>query len=130
MPGRVRAGAVEEDALVSTGLDLMATCLAYAGVEQPAHCLGLSLRGPAEGGTVLPREHVYAENQVSVAVVGPRWKYVRYDHGAGREQLYDLLEDPGEKQNFAEDQPAVLEELRGVLDAEVARHKALALRQD
>ena len=57
-PGKIPEGTVRDDCLVSTGLDLMATCCDYAGVAQPVHCLGLSLRDAAEAGEALPREVV------------------------------------------------------------------------
>lgn len=130
LPGRIPAGRVEEDGLVATGLDLMATCCDYAGATLPAHCRGLSLRGVAEGRSAAQRrERVYGENLVSRMLVERRWKYVRYDGGANAEQLYDLEHDPGETRNHARN-PAnagELVRLRGDLAAEMAMHAAVAL---
>ena len=128
LPGRIQAGAVS-DSLVSTGLDLMATCCDYAGVPQPAHCLGVSQRAAAEGGASHGRDCVYAENQVSFMVADQRWKYVVYDHGTGREQLYDREADPGETRNHAAHASAVLERMRDTLARERASHAAVALDQ-
>lgn len=72
-----------DNCLVSVGLDLMATCCDYAGVPQPKHCLGFSLRSVAESAdskAAVPRKYVYCENQVSYCVADASWKYVLYDH--------------------------------------------------
>ena len=107
----------------------MATCCDYAGVPQPAHCLGVSQRAAAEGGASHGRDCVYAENQVSFMVADQRWKYVLYDHGTGREQLYDREADPGETRNHAADHSAVLQRMRDALARERAAHAAVALDQ-
>ncbi len=78
-----QAGDTRDDCLVSVGLDLMATCCDYAGITQPEHCLGLSLRSVAEATdpkAIVPRTYVYCENQVSYCVANASWKYVLYDH--------------------------------------------------
>jgi len=130
LPGRIAAGRVEEQGLVATGLDLMATCCDYAGVEMPAHCRGQSQRSVAEAQPqAVRRTQAYGENVVSHMLATRDWKYVRYDGGAHAEQLYDLVRDPGETRNAAGD-PAhagVLADLRARLDAEMAEHAALAL---
>jgi len=130
LPGRIPAGTVRDDALVATGLDLMATCCDYAGAVVPGHCLGLSQRAVAEGRPgAVAREAAYGENAVSRMVATPAWKYVRYDGGRHAEQLYDLVHDPGETRNHAADpaHAAVLATLRDRLDAEMAAHAALAI---
>ncbi len=130
LPGRIPAGAIVEDGLVATGLDLMATCCDYAGASVPAHCLGRSQRAVAEAqpGSA-PRTWVFGENSVGRMIVTREWKYVRYDRGSGSEQLYDLVHDPGETRNHAHDpaNAAVLARLRSHLDAEMATHAELAI---
>jgi len=127
LPGRIPAGKVEEHALVATGLDLLATCCDAAGVAVPAICRGQSLL-PVLDGPTAGRTHVYAENIVSRMVVTAAWKYVRYDGGAHAEQLYDLVNDPGETRNHAADprHAGTLDNLRVLLQAEQAAHAALA----
>ena len=130
LPGKIPAGRVVDTAMVSTGLDLLATCCDYADAPRPEVCLGISQRGAAEatpGATM--RGASYGENLVSRMIVTPAWKYVRYDDGANAEQLYDLVKDPGETRNHA-GEPAnaeVLADLRRRLDAEMAVHAAVAL---
>lgn len=130
LPGRIQAGRVEESCLVATGIDLLATCCDYAGVETPRQCLGVSMRGVAEGRSgAASRDFVYGENAVSRMFCTKDWKYVRYDDGAHREQLYDLKRDPGETRSAAHDPAAaeVLARMGKRLDEEIARHAALAL---
>ncbi|MCW8129765.1 MAG: sulfatase-like hydrolase/transferase [Planctomycetota bacterium] len=130
LPGTIAAGRVEDRCMVATGLDLMATCCEYAGVETPAHCKGVSLRGVAEGRAgAYVREDVYGENAVSRMLCAGDWKYVRYDEGPHAEQLYDLKKDPGETRNAAQDPAAaeILPRLRKRLDEEMALHAGLAL---
>lgn len=130
LPGRIPAGGLVDHGLVATGLDLMATCCDYAGVRIPEHCRGLSQRPVAEARSGSPvREAAYGENAVSRMIATRSWKYVRYDHGNGAEQLYDLVRDPGETRNHAGDpaNTAVLVGLRGQLEAEMAAHAALAI---
>jgi arylsulfatase A-like enzyme len=180
-PGRIPAGVTDDGSLVSVGLDLMATCCDYAGLPQPAHCLGLSLRSAAEGGSGgsshVARDYVYCENQVSYMVADASWKYVLYDHvslrdtlrathgvtrvtalqlspsarmpvrgscppcrrtlatlnaalcgqGEGKEQLYDMANDPGETRNHLDQQdPAAskaLQRMRVALERERAVRK-------
>ncbi len=129
LPGRIPAGAVRDDVLVATGLDLMATCCDYTGAALPSHCLGISQRPAAEGKVGPTRTQGYGENVVSRMVVNSRWKYVRYDHGQHAEQLYDLTADPGEQRNHAHDPAhrATLNDLRTRLDSEMAQHHSLAI---
>jgi arylsulfatase A-like enzyme len=52
-----------------------------------------------------------------LAVIDGEWKYIRTEPG-GREQLYDLSNDPGERKNLVKEAPpGVLERLRGLLVA-------------
>jgi arylsulfatase len=64
-----------------------------------------------------------------VALTTPRWKYFRSDGAGGREQLYDLVDDPFELRDAAAQHPEVLAGLRadleGQLSARIARGQAL-----
>ena len=102
------------DALVSTGIDLMPTILGAAGVSSPPGPLyGRSLEPLAQDSSVSwDRRYVVAETTfgrggddgVSGRMVrAERYKYVIYNVGEGREQLFDLEADPGETTNLVSD---------------------------
>jgi len=121
--GRTRAGQVDQH-LVSSGLDLLPTICDYAGARVPEGCLGRSVRRLAEGRAQSEwRQYVVSEtsfgNWASVGegdfpkarmVRTDRYKYIAYDKGDRREQLIDMVADPGEMVNLAEKA-----ELAGVL---------------
>ncbi len=108
-------------ALVSTGIDIMPTVLAAAGTGNRP--------GPGDGQSLAPlarspsaawdRRYVVAETTfgrggddgVSGRMLRTeRYKYIVYNTGSGREQLFDLREDPGEMINLAT-KPAYQSEL-------------------
>ena len=113
----VTAGRVS-DRLVSTGLDLLPTCAAAAGVDIPAECQGLSLLDLC-GGEERPawRDHLVVESALNPEIldnvkaaranmgrclVTQRHKYSVWKWGAHREHLVDLEADPGEMVNLAQ----------------------------
>ncbi len=98
--------------------DIMPTLLDFAGAPIPAAVQGRSLApwwrgdesaGPAPEYTFCERVGPHSERRrvveadvrASFAVRGGGWKYVR--HADGEEFLYDLVSDPGETRNQAED---------------------------
>jgi len=102
--GVTKAGLVDDEHLVSVGLDLIPTLCDYAGIDPPAGLLGSSVRPLAEG-RPLPswRDSVVVETENGRMIRTARYKYNLYDSGAHREQLIDLEADPGEMQNLAQD---------------------------
>ena len=102
------------NALVSTGIDLMPTILDVAGVPSPPGPIhGQSLRPLVQGVAAdWNRRYVIAETTFARGsnsgasgrmVRTERHKYVVYDTGTGREQLFDLKADPNEMNNLAAD---------------------------
>lgn len=113
--GVTRAGLVEDEHLVSTGLDLIPTLCDFAGIEPPKGLLGRSVRALAEGRKPDTwRDQLVAESQAGRMLRTDRFEYVVYQTGQHREQLIDLTNDPGEMNNLAEDPNfrAVLQEHR------------------
>ncbi|UXX79404.1 sulfatase-like hydrolase/transferase [Reichenbachiella carrageenanivorans] len=110
--GKTKAGVVDNSTLVSSGLDLYPTILQFAGItEAPAGLHGIDLSPAAlenPTGTLTPRDYVISENVQRVytghtggqfngrMVVTNDFKYMLFDKGVNREQLYDLTTDPGE----------------------------------
>lgn len=109
--GKTKAGVVDETTLVSSGLDLYPTILQFAGIDIPESFHGIDLSPAAlitPTGTITPRDYVISENVQSVytgstggkfngrMVVTNEFKYMLFDKGVNREQLYDLTTDPGE----------------------------------
>lgn len=113
-PG-VRSGVVT-DALVEIQ-DLAATYLDMADAAPLAESDAKSLSGVLSGETETHRD-------VAVSALGDwrfawdgRFKLVEQEGEAT--VLYDLIDDPGETRNLAEDSPGEVERLRGVLSREL-----------
>jgi arylsulfatase A-like enzyme len=111
-PGR-RAGQTDSQ-LVSNGLDLFPTLCAYAECEPPPGLAGLNLRSllrnitpaqPSRTGLVIECffDGGRGYGTTGRAWVESEWKYIVYDKGRQREQLFNLAEDPGELRNLAFD---------------------------
>jgi len=119
LKGDIPPGRVDEDHLVSTGLDILPTLCDYAGIAAPPTLLGSSLRPIAQGRRVEDwRNYVVAENSWGRMVRSERFKYCVYDSGTRRESLVDMLRDPGEMENLASlpDYEEALLQHRGYLD--------------
>jgi len=108
---RAETRGVTCDALVSVGLDLLPTARRLAQPERDADepaAGGRDLVAVAAGGA--GHEEVVVETTferpvgagtAGRALIEPRYKYVVYGWGAHREQLFDLVDDPGELRNLA-----------------------------
>ena len=100
--GVIPAGVVDNNSLVSNGLDVLPTLCDYAGVSIPNYLLGRTLRPVAEGrGDNARRPYVVAENNTGRMLRSDRYKYCVYTSGVIRESLVDLKTDPGEMKNLA-----------------------------
>lgn len=128
-PG-VERGIVCEEPLASL-LDLLPTLCDAAGRGAPAGLWGRSLLPWARGGQRLGSPHAYVASEwhtewgVTVEpgrmIRTPRHKYVRYREEDG-EELYDLVDDPGETRTLVADpaQATALQRHRRLLDEHVA----------
>jgi arylsulfatase A-like enzyme len=100
--GVIPPSQVDENSLVSNGLDIAPTLCDYAGVPAPEYLLGRSLRPVAENQKDNSRRpFVVAENNTGRMLRSARFKYCVYKEGKIRESLVDLRTDPGEMNNLA-----------------------------
>lgn len=104
-PGVTTQGHVDRVNLVSTGLDLIPTLCAFAGIESPPSLAGRSLKLLTTSPNVRHpwRDCLVIENEGSRILLSERYKYAVYDHGQPREMLIDRKNDPGEMYNLAID---------------------------
>ena len=102
------------DALVHTGVDLIPTMCAYAGIPIPPELPGVSLKGaPPNRDYVVVCNKMVQGAPIDGRVPEPdgrmlrsgRHKYCIYSEGKRRESLVDMQKDPGEMVNLA-DSPA------------------------
>lgn len=119
-PGRAEPR-VENEPVIST--DLLPTFLNLAGLHEPENYPGdgVSLRTLLESGSPLDREALYwhypayHHSTPASAIRKGRHKLIEFFEDQ-RVELYDLIEDPGETYDLAEDEPApagsLLRELR------------------
>ena len=116
--GVIPAGIVDDEHLVSNGLDLLPTLCDAANIKIPDGLRGRSLLPLAyqrtEDGW---RNFVVVESQHGRMLRTDRFKYSIYSSGKNREQLVDLKNDPGEMRNLSDnpDYKSVLDEHRGLL---------------
>lgn len=119
LPGGKNAGGVSE-ALVCNGVDLMPSLCDWAGARVPAGRTGVSIRPACENpDSEMLREYLVTETNFNQTGGTKGWlvrssdyKYVVYDKGLHREQLFDMRSDRLEMHNLAESP-----EFRSVLDA-------------
>jgi uncharacterized sulfatase len=127
-PGRIRPGRRED--LVST-IDVAPTVLAACGVEAPAGLPGLNLLPTAESGAPLNRDAVFGEifEHTCIDIERPGvnlthrwirqgpWKLIAPADLSGERELYNLVDDPFEKENLASRERDVVDRLQRRLDA-------------
>jgi len=124
-PGTIPEGRVE-DALVSA-YDFMPTLLEYLGLPVPEHrdLPGRSFLPLLRGEKMEERENVVIFDEYGpVRMVRTKeWKYV-YRHAYGPHELYDLVNDPDERRNLADDPGYAdkIRELKAMMDEWFARY--------
>jgi arylsulfatase A-like enzyme len=101
-------GCKDSDHLISIGLDLVPTLCDYAGIPVADELAGASVKPLADGSyhgswrDHLISETAFADESAQGRMVrSGRYKYVCYNWGRYREQLFDLEMDPGEMVNIA-----------------------------
>ena len=106
LPGGHNAGTVS-DALVNNGIDLLPSICDWSGAEVPQGRPGISYRDVAEKGAkgqpfiVTETNFNQTAGTLGWMVRTTKYKYVVYDKGQYREQLFDMTQDRGEMRNLA-----------------------------
>lgn len=101
LPGEIASGQANVSHVVS-GLDITPTVCDYAGVSTPPLMRGRSLRPLLEGRATTWREFCVSEvaGNTGRSLRSERFKYITYVDDPV-EQLFDMMEDPGELRNLA-----------------------------
>lgn len=99
--------------LVCNGTDILPTLAGFAGVNVPARLKGVDLSQRIAHPAAILRDTLvietdFADNEQLLgisgrAVITADYKYIVYSKGKIREQLFNLLDDPGEITNLALD---------------------------
>jgi len=116
-PARIRAGQVTDQ--VSLTMDLLPTVLAAAGITPPKERKldGIDLLPVLDGREKSRSRTVFfrykrGENRRKAVRKGD-WKYA---NDSGKEELFDLARDPGEKTDLLAMKPEIAKDLRAELD--------------
>lgn len=100
-PGHISENKTDASHIVS-GLDIMPTLCDYAGIKPPMNMRGRSLRSILEGNVLSWWRTVVTEvsSNTGRMVRTQRYKYITYKDDPV-EQLFDMIDDPGETKNLA-----------------------------
>jgi len=109
LPGKKNAGK-EMPQLINNGVDFFATLCDWAGITLPKGLHGASFKPLVEKADPLLKHQDYVVTETTFdkggltrgwALRTSRYKYVLYDKGRYREQLFDMENDRGEMRNLA-----------------------------
>ncbi len=122
LPGGKNAGRTTA-ALVNNGIDMMPTICEWTGAELPGHRPGRSFAAASalkdDGPDFIITETNFKQTSGTFGwmVRTARYKYVLYDKGRYREQLYDMTSDRLEMVNLAVESAyaPILDEMRAAL---------------
>ena len=124
-PPVTKPGYVDNDNLISNGLDLFPTLCDLAAVKPTAKLPGRSLK-PLLGGSKTTdwRKSLMIETEFGWGIVSGPYKYTLYDKVGPEETLFDIRKDPGEMTNLSalDKYKPVLDKMRNALRQELNLH--------
>ena len=140
LPGKKNAGK-EMPQLVNNGVDFFAAVCDWAGIRLPEGLHGVSFRSLVEKADPSLRHQDYIVTETTFdkggntrgwALRTSRYKYVLYDKGRYREQLFDMEKDRGEMRNLAieEKYKEILLQHREYLHDWMKLHHVAQIRKD
>ncbi len=120
-PG-VREGLAVQEAM--SILDLPPTVLELLGVRPPADMVGRSRLATLFGGTPVPSRPVFVHSSDgrTAAVISENRKLM-FTPGTGLVEYYDLVTDPGEQNNLADDSPPAMKRMGRQLRSFMIEHR-------
>lgn len=102
-----------DEQLICNGTDIIPTICGFTGVKAPAYLKGIDISRRIANPARLQRDTLVIETDFfdnekwlgisGRAVITRQFKYIVYNKGKIREQLFDLSRDPGEITNLAAD---------------------------
>ena len=121
--GRTPSGILDSTHLAS-GIDVLPTLCDYAGMGIPDTCSGQSLKAVIENPDLPGALFVVTELQPDPErkdlkgrmVHTQRYKYIAFSEGRNPESFFDVVNDPGEKNDLARSH---------LVDSELARHRTI-----
>lgn len=138
LPGKKHAGKVLPQ-LINNGVDFFATICDWAGITMPKGMCGVSYKRLAEQGNPEAPHQQYVVTETLFdkgkgtrgwMLRTARYKYVMYDKGRHREQLFDMENDRGEMRNLAVEKKyqQLLNEHRLLLNEWMKKHNTRQVR--
>ena len=139
LPGKKNAGK-EMPQLVNAGVDFFASVCDWADIPLPGGLYGVSFKSLVESADPEQAHQHYVVIETTFdkgitrgwALRTPRYKYVLYDKGNYREQLYNMEDDRGEMRNLAleKNYREVLQQHRAYLGEWMRRHRVAQIRPE
>ncbi len=139
LPGKKNAGK-EMPQLINAGVDFFASVCDWAGIPLPGDLHGVSFKALVENADPEQMHQPYVVTETTFdkgvtrgwALRTPHYKYVLYDKGLYREQLYDMEKDRGEMRNLAIEKKyqEILAQHRAYLSEWMKLHHVVQIRPE
>ena len=139
LPGKKNAGK-EMPQLINAGVDFFASVCDWAGIPLPGGLHGVSFKALVENADPEQMHQPYVVTETTFdkgvtrgwALRTPHYKYVLYDKGLYREQLYDMEKDRGEMRNLAIEKKyqEILAQHRAYLSEWMKLHHVVQIRPE